>query len=73
MLLVLRKLLVTAGLVGEILSRGGIGRPDAIALKNAKVQIAAPDDIGLIVELKSTHNLHAHDRCVCRSSIQCSI
>jgi hypothetical protein len=56
MLSVLKKSLVKAGLLGTVSSRGGLGKPDAISLKN-DVEIAAPADIGLIVEFKSTHNL----------------
>jgi hypothetical protein len=56
MLLVLKKSLTMAGLLGTISSRGGIGKPDAITLKK-NVEIAAPAEIGLVVEFKSTHNL----------------
>jgi hypothetical protein len=56
MLGVLKKSLMMAGLLGTISSRGGIGKPDAITLKK-DVEIAAPADIGLVVEFKSTHNL----------------
>jgi len=56
MLLVLEKSLVEAGLLGTVSTRGGLGKPDAITLKN-DVEIAAPADIGLIAEFKSTHNL----------------
>ena len=57
MLSVLRKSLMTAGLMGAISCRGGIGKPDAITLKEDDVDIAAPADIGLVVEFKSTHKL----------------
>jgi hypothetical protein len=56
MLSVLKKSLMTAGLLGKISSRGGLGKPDAITL-NKDVEIAAPADIGLVVEFKSTHDL----------------
>ena len=54
---VLRKSLMTAGLIGKIATRGGLGKPDAITLPNREVAMALPSDIGLIVEFKSTHNL----------------
>lgn len=57
LLLVLKKSLMTAGLLGKISSRGGLGKPDALTLK-ADVEIPGPSDIGLIAEFKSTHNLH---------------
>jgi hypothetical protein len=56
MLFVLKKSLMMAGLLGEITSRGGLGKPDAITLKK-DVEIAAPADIRLVIEFKSTHNL----------------
>jgi len=56
MLYVLKISLMTAGLLGTISTRGGLGKPDAITLKE-DVAIAAPADIGLVVEFKSTHNL----------------
>lgn len=56
MLGVLKKSIMTAGLLGRITSRGGLGKPDAITL-NEDVELASPTDIGLIVEFKSTHNL----------------
>ena len=47
---------MTAGLVGTITSRGGLGKPDAMTL-NRDTEMALPTDIGLIAEFKSTHNL----------------
>jgi hypothetical protein len=47
---------MTAGLLGTISSRGGLGRPGAITLKK-DVKIVTPADIGLVVEFQSTHNL----------------
>jgi hypothetical protein len=56
MMLVLKTSLMTAGLLGTITSRGGLGKPDAIILKT-DAEIAAPADIGLVVEFNSAHNL----------------
>jgi hypothetical protein len=56
LLLVLKKSLMMAGLLGKISSRGGLGKPDAITLKN-DVDLPSPADIGLVAEFKSTHNL----------------
>ena len=56
MLGVLKKSVMTAGLVGTITSRGGMGKPDAMTL-NRDTETALPADIGLIAEFKSTHNL----------------
>jgi hypothetical protein len=54
--LVLKKSLVLAGLLGTITSRGGLGQPDGITTEE-DVEIAAPADIRLVIEFKSTHNL----------------
>jgi len=57
MLLVLKKSLMTAGLLAAISSRGGLGKPDAIITLKEDVAIAGPANIGLVVEFRSTHNL----------------
>ncbi|KAG7368279.1 hypothetical protein IV203_031022 [Nitzschia inconspicua] len=57
-LMVLKKSLMMADLVGSITTRGGIGKPDALTLKtNIDTGLPSPDDIGLVAEFKSTHNL----------------
>jgi len=56
MLAVLKKSLMTAGLLGEVATRGGVGKPDAVTLTR-QVDMALPSDIGIIVQFKSTHNL----------------
>jgi len=59
MLQVLKKALMSTGITGEITTRGGLGRPDAIVLQQleCKSDLPEPADIGLIAEFKSTHNL----------------
>ncbi|KAG7353400.1 hypothetical protein IV203_002755 [Nitzschia inconspicua] len=55
---VLRKALVKTKITGEITTRGGIGRPDAMVLKTTLEDgLPKSEDIGLIAEFKSTHNL----------------
>ena len=45
-------------ITGEITTRGGIGRPDAMVLKTTPEDgLPKSEDIGLIAEFKSTHNL----------------
>jgi len=58
MLLVLKKSLMMADLMGTITTRGGLGKPDALTLRTSmEVDLPSSDDIGLIAEFKSTHNL----------------
>eukprot|EP00978_Attheya_sp_CCMP212_P040444 scaffold220909_cov60-Attheya_sp.AAC.2 len=58
MLQVLKNTLMSTGITGEITSRGGLGRPDAIMLQTeVDNDLPEPADIGLIAEFKSTHNL----------------
>lgn len=56
LLLVLKKSLMLAGLIGTVTTRGGVGRPDALTLVT-NTDLPGPSDIGLIAEFKSTHNL----------------
>lgn len=55
---ILKKALVSTEITGEITTRGGLGRPDAIVLQTElDSDLPGPADIGLVAEFKSTHNL----------------
>ena len=56
---VLKKSLMMANLVNTITTRGGIGKPDALTLRQGvkSDELASPGNIGVISEFKSTHNL----------------
>jgi hypothetical protein len=50
---------VEAGVFGEIVNRGEVGKPDGLVLRNSAGGDAIPGttDIGIIVEIKATHKL----------------